>query len=287
MAQEPPRDLTGRIKVVGVNYISAGGFSTVWIGCWAHPAYGPPNQKLAIKAFLGSQLLQYAEAFERRLRRETMNWQLLRHRNILPLLGICYEKIGYIPDYPALISPYCQEGNINDFLRKNPYADKAAFIHQAAEGLSYLHTRGFIHGDLKGSNILISDHGEACLCDFGRSRLASDNDYTKTLLASAQFAAPELLLHSAENDPIPVSFESDIWAFAMVIVEILTGGKPWPGYIDLVVLQRIPWQREKPDRRKYPLINDHFWNALWPCWTFEPRHRPTIRDLKTRLPLSL
>lgn len=100
-----------------------------------------------------------------------MNWQLLRHRNILPLLGICYEKIGYIPDYPALISPYCQEGNINDFLRRNPYADKAAFvrtlsfsrrrrhfmkilqIHQAAEGLSYLHTRGFIHGDLKGVSI--------------------------------------------------------------------------------------------------------------------------------------
>lgn len=70
------------------------------------------------------------------------------------------------------------------------------------------------------SNVLVNDNGEACLCDFGRSKLETDDDYSRSLFASCRWAAPELLLHSQENIPVPLSFASDMYAFAMVVIEV-------------------------------------------------------------------
>lgn len=69
------------------------------------------------------------------------------------------------------------------------------------------------------NNILIKDDGEACLCDFGRTVLAGHEDYSKTLIASAHWTAPELL-NAPEEKAIPITEKSDVWAFAMVVVEV-------------------------------------------------------------------
>lgn len=66
---------------------------------------------------------------------------------------------------------------------------------------------------------MIKDDGEACICDFGRTLLTGDDDVSKSLVASAHWTAPELLI-APDNDPIPFSFKSDVWAFGMVILEV-------------------------------------------------------------------
>ncbi|TDL23494.1 kinase-like protein [Rickenella mellea] len=287
VVDEQAKNLTGKVTLLAesrdnATYISAGGFSTIWLGRWRR-GQGPSDEKLAIKAFLGSQLHHQAQTFQRRLIRETLNWHKLRHPNILPLYGICHEKIECIPDFPALISPYCANGNINDFLSTRPTTNKLRIICQISDGLAYLHANQVVHGDLKGSNILVNDSGVACICDFGRTKLATDNDYSKSLFASAHWAAPELLLHASEDQMVPVSYKSDMWAFAMVVIEILTGGRPWPGYSDLVVLRKVPLG-EKPDRRRYPAVSDSYWRVLTPCWEFDPSRRPSIQTFKGWLP---
>lgn len=49
--------------------------------------------------------------------------------------------------------------------------------------------------------------------------LAGDDDYSRSLIASAHWAAPELL-NTDEVEAIPISFASDVWAFGMVVLEV-------------------------------------------------------------------
>lgn len=71
------------------------------------------------------------------------------------------------------------------------------------------------------SNILMRDDGQACICDFGRTKLAGDEDYSKTLIGSAYWLAPELINYNdSDSQPLPVSFESDMWALGMVVIEV-------------------------------------------------------------------
>lgn len=87
---------------------------------------------------------------------------------MLPLLGICTTAVDGIPDYPLLVSLYCREGNINDYIRRRPRTHKGSVVSlredvvpelsltcppkigQITDGLLYLHESGFVHGDLKG-----------------------------------------------------------------------------------------------------------------------------------------
>ncbi|KAG8917815.1 hypothetical protein FRC01_002196, partial [Tulasnella sp. 417] len=85
---------------------------------------------------------------------------------------------------------------------------------EAAYAVSYLHDSQVIHGDIKGSNILINDNGHSLLCDFGLSR--ETRSKTSTAMRGAgtvRWQSPELW------EDVPKSFGSDVYAFAMTIVE--------------------------------------------------------------------
>jgi serine/threonine protein kinase len=98
---------------------------------------------------------------------------------------------------------------------------------EIAQGLGYLHSLDIIHGDLRGTNILISDDGHACLSDFGLATAFSESDSTAAMTSSSnragstQWLAPELI------DPKSFGCEryvrttaSDVYAYACVCVEV-------------------------------------------------------------------
>jgi serine/threonine protein kinase len=88
-------------------------------------------------------------------------------------------------------------------------------LYGTASAIAYLHDRELIHGDIKAANVLVSDHGEALLTDFGLAKLSSGT--TSTALSGAgttRWQSPELYEGS------PKSRESDIYAYAMLIVEV-------------------------------------------------------------------
>jgi len=280
----PPPDLSGKIIVIEQTYFAVGGFAQIWKGRLdpSHRVHWA-NQVLAIKAFSGSQLPENAEKLRRRLNREASNWHRLEHPNILPLYGICYTKVGTIPDFPALISPFMVQGNISSFICRYPTANRWKLLHEAADGLKYLHDLGLAHGDLKGSNILIRDNFIACLCDFGRTTITGDEDYSKSLIGSAHWTAPELL-EAPPDRPIPISLESDIWAFGMVILEVITNDRPWGRLRDFVVL-RLVGNGLHPERDRNRGVSDYVWNeVLIPCWQHKPSERPDIQALQSVLP---
>lgn len=88
-------------------------------------------------------------------------------------------------------------------------------LHETAEGIHYLHTQDVVHGDIKGTNILISDDARALLCDFGLARpsyLGTSSGLKGA--GSDRWMSPELWRGGCK------SFESDVYAFGMTIVEV-------------------------------------------------------------------
>ncbi|KIM74467.1 hypothetical protein PILCRDRAFT_23355, partial [Piloderma croceum F 1598] len=123
-----------------------------------------------------------------------------------------------------LVSPYYLRGSIINYLRECPDANKLQLLIQVASALSYLHRLSIIHGDVKGSNILINGNGEASLADFGLSRILEKSGFTtKTTSGTWRYMALELVSppRGEYEEFIPrVTMATDVWAFAMTIVEV-------------------------------------------------------------------
>ncbi|KZV83311.1 kinase-like protein, partial [Exidia glandulosa HHB12029] len=137
----------------------------------------------------------------RRKQREIEVWKQLRHTNILPFCGL---YTGPLWKLPALVSPWCRNGDVNSYLKSAESRGcavmksmKLDLIAQIFAGIEYLHTRTpkIVHADIKGANVLISDHGVARLSDFGfASALAEDHVYSTqhSVCGTWRWMAPEL-----------------------------------------------------------------------------------------------
>ncbi len=103
----------------------------------------------------------------------------------------------------------------NKIIKKN---EKKEIINKIILGVSYLHSYGIIHGDLKPSNILIFDNGNIKLSDFSMARLiTTDQKIFQTLYT--------LLYRPKEISRGEISLKSDIYALGCIIYEIYYGKK--------------------------------------------------------------
>ena len=87
---------------------------------------------------------------------------------------------------------------------------------EAAGAIAYLHERHIVHGDIKASNILVSDDVHVLLCDFGLARFEdTKTTYDLKGVGTRCFQAPELLERQQGK-----TYESDVWAFGMTIYQV-------------------------------------------------------------------
>lgn len=220
-------NLTGRIVDKERNPFSSGGSSDVY-SAWSKKH----NEKVAVKVL--RMFIQKSESFAaKRLEREIKIWATLRHDYVLPLLGYFTEDGSVIP---SLVSEWSEHGTLHVFMKTFDCAcietHKLAFM--IAEGLQYLHSKGIIHADLNSHNILISKLKTPMICDFGlsvqKSQLHTATDESESMLSSGgtiRWMAKELLIFSPDI-PAPKHDEmSDIWAFGMVVYELLSWRVPY------------------------------------------------------------
>ncbi|ESQ27940.1 hypothetical protein EUTSA_v10019489mg [Eutrema salsugineum] len=147
----------------------------------------------------------------------------LRHMNILPPLAYHFRRdekllvFEFVPNLSLLHRLHGDHGE--DFQLDWP--SRLKIIQGIARGMWYLHEElGFLslpHGNLKSSNIFLSDDGEPLVSEFGLQRLINPDARSQSLVA---YKSPE-----AERDGI-VSAKSDVFSFGVVVLEILTGKFP-------------------------------------------------------------
>ncbi|KAG8891998.1 hypothetical protein FRB99_003181, partial [Tulasnella sp. 403] len=180
-----------------------GGFGTVYIG--QGEGYGKVAVKRLNRQVTSSKILSLLNI--EKFRREAAVWAQLKHENILPLLGVCVLESTL-----HMVSPFMANGNVREYVTLNPGANRVAFLREIASGLKYMHDINIIHGDVKGPNILISDTEHALLCDFGLTRLISE-DTTIGRKGSKAWMSPEQW-----NDG-KTSFATDVHALGITISE--------------------------------------------------------------------
>ncbi|KAH8094475.1 kinase-like domain-containing protein [Cristinia sonorae] len=242
----PVTDLTEEVKLYGDCAVEHGSFADIWKGEWVEKmggfAGGGTKRIIAMKVLRQFMIDNVKEKVLKRLKDEVMTWHRLRHPHIAPLYGIVQ-----LPHHLAMVSPWCNNGTVVSYLRdKNPDADRISLMMQIASGVAYLHNFKpvVIHGDLKGNNILIDDKGNALITDFGVSNVIEDfssssssGSGASTLAASffggaTRWMAPELVLALVEDEDGGKTPEltkpSDVYAFASVCLEIMTGQLPYP-----------------------------------------------------------
>jgi len=105
-----------------------------------------------------------------------------------------------------------------------PIADAARILREICEALVHVHALGWVHGDLKPSNVLLMEDGTARVADFGLARELDGTHAYAPRLGTSDFLPPEWWNERIGAQGIAIRPTADIWAFGVTAHQLLTGG---------------------------------------------------------------
>ncbi|KAJ7621324.1 kinase-like domain-containing protein [Roridomyces roridus] len=263
------------IQKIG-HQVAAGGFGDVWKGVISGQSICVKVMRLFKECDVQALLKEFGH--------EALIWRQLCHPNLLPFYGLYYLESRL-----CIISPWMENGNILDYVKSTkPTVDRClSWILDIALGVEYLHKNRIVHGDLKAINILVTPSHRACIVDLGLSALAESitlrftQTTTRVRGGTMRYQAPELLKSEKQNH-----YGSDVYAFAHVCYEILTGNIPfYETCNDAVVMFKIlgGCRPERIASCRGSRVLDALWDLLQSCWQEDFKERPRIEDIVLQL----
>jgi WD40 repeat protein/serine/threonine protein kinase len=169
--------------------------------------------------------------FIRRFEAEAQLVARLEHPHIVPLYDYWRDPTG-----AYLVMRYLRGGTLRSAIEKGPYSLKATarVVNQIASALMIAHRNNVIHRDVKPSNILLDEDGNAYLSDFGiaTTQIEGSKNASQSgrVSGSAGYISPEQI------NLQPVSPRSDMYAMGIILYEMLTGRHPYAGAKSAVAL---------------------------------------------------
>ncbi|KAL8535869.1 hypothetical protein ACS0TY_011494 [Phlomoides rotata] len=218
------------------NILGRGGFGTVYKG-ELHD-----GTKIAVKRMESGVL---SEKGLDEFRSEITVLTKVRHRHLVALLGYCLDG-----NERLLVYEYMPQGTLSRFLfdwkeeglKPLEWMKRLIVALDVARGVEYLHglaQQSFIHRDLKPSNILLGDDMRAKVADFGLVRLAPDGkaSIATKLAGTFGYLAPEYAVTGR------VSTKIDVFAFGVILMEMITGRKALDDTFPDESQHLVPWFR--------------------------------------------
>ncbi|OMO62986.1 hypothetical protein CCACVL1_22543 [Corchorus capsularis] len=206
----------------GNNKLGSGGFGTVYKGILRKDEF------VAVK-----RILKNTRHGKQDFIAEVTSISNLHHKNLVKLLGWCYESNELL-----LVYEFMPNGSLDKFIFTNTspndtiiptltWETRHNIICGVARALDYLHNcceKRVIHRDIKASNIMLDSEFNARLGDFGLARTIQLNEKThhstKGIAGTPGYMAPECF-HTGK-----ATVETDIYAFGVLILEVVCGRKP-------------------------------------------------------------
>ncbi|KAG6727762.1 hypothetical protein I3842_02G140800 [Carya illinoinensis] len=192
--------------------IGGGGFGNVYLGTLEE------DTKVAVKFLRPSSNQGYKE-----FQAEAQLLTIVHHQNLVSLVGYCDEDGN-----KALIYEYMANGNLLQHLSGTnanilSWNERLHIAVDAAHGLEYLHNGckpSIIHRDLKPSNILLNDHMQAKIADFGLSRaFATDSDSHVSTGLAGTIGYLDPRSHATGNS----NKKNDVYSFGIILFELISG----------------------------------------------------------------
>jgi len=215
------------------------------------------------------------EFMQKYIEREMDTLTAIHHPNIVQLMGICIES-----DDVYIITEFIHGGDLHKRLVDNKvdlgWPEKISFCKDVALAMTYLHSKGIMHRDLKSHNLLIGEGGKVKVCDFGLARSEGGDDkanHQKTIVGTHEWMAPEIAMGQNYDK------SADVFSFAMVMYEVITRGDPPPRKL-------VEGFQFKQDQHKPNIPNDtpaELWTVLTDCAQTSAKDRPQFKDIVKRL----
>ncbi|KAF2912489.1 hypothetical protein DAI22_10g014800 [Oryza sativa Japonica Group] len=216
-------------------------------------------------------------AARQQLRREWSVMSGLSSPHVLKCLGFVQASGGCGGGEHQLFLEYAPGGSLADVVARNGgRLDEGAVRTYAADvlrGLDYLHGKLVVHGDVKGSNVLVGADGRAKLTDFGCARVAMPGGSKQPVLGGTPaFMAPEVARGEEQG------LAADVWALGCTVIEMATGRAPWSDMDNVLpALHKIGYTDAVPDLPRW--LSPEAKDFLRGCLQRRAGDRPTAAQL--------
>ncbi|XP_020573986.1 mitogen-activated protein kinase kinase kinase ANP1-like [Phalaenopsis equestris] len=145
-----------------------------------------------------------------------------------------------------------------------------SFTRQILLGLSYIHSKGIAHCDVKGSNVLLCSDDLVKLADFGCARW--DGDGNRLVMGTPAYMAPEAVRGEEQG------IAGDVWSLGCTVVEMATGKSPWPEAANPVAaIHQISFSSDIPAMPEW--VSDEGKDFVSKCLMRDPEERWTAEQL--------
>jgi len=184
-------------------------------------------------------------ALLQRFYREAQSAGSLQHPNIVTI----YE-MGEEEGVPFIAMQLVDGENLGTLIARRtpvPLSLKLVYAIEACRAFAYAHRQGIVHRDIKPGNVMVSKDGTVKVVDFGIARVL-ENSKTQTgmLIGTFAYMSPEVFNGEHADE------RSDIFSFGVLLYELLSYSRPFPGEIPASLMQSICLKDPMPLRSVMP-----------------------------------
>jgi len=219
------------------------------------------GRPVAVKSFLQG----FGKNSEQQFLQEAQTIGRLSHPCIAQLYDVGHDASGT----PFLVMEFISGSTLEQKLAHGPipFAQAAVWIADLASALAYAHRCGVIHGDVKPSNIRITENGKVKLVDFGVARFAAQVTRSDRVLGTPAYLSPEQIQGQKQDG------RSDLFSLGIVLYEMITGVRPFAGdSLGEVCAQILTGEPVAPSERNSALPTA-FDRILRRCLAKDPEQR--------------
>lgn len=178
-------------------------------------------KQVAIKLIKRDTIVKNSDK-EIKIYREINALKQLNHPNIVKL-----DEVLQNSKYIGIVLEYASGGEFYKYIQKKRRLKEQSarrLFAQLISGVSYIHSKGLVHRDLKLENLLLDKNENLIITDFGFvNEFYSSNELMKTSCGSPCYAAPELVTCTKPYE----ARKADIWSCGIILFAMLAGYLPW------------------------------------------------------------
>uniref|UniRef100_A0A6I8NYM4 Mitogen-activated protein kinase kinase kinase 4 n=1 Tax=Ornithorhynchus anatinus TaxID=9258 RepID=A0A6I8NYM4_ORNAN len=199
----------------------------------------------------------------------------IKHPNLVRYFGVELHR-----EEMYIFMEYCDEGTLEEVSRLGLQEHVIRlYSKQIATAINVLHEHGIVHRDIKGANIFLTSSGLIKLGDFGCSVKLKNNAQTmpgevNSTLGTAAYMAPEVITRAKGEGH---GRAADIWSLGCVVIEMVTGKRPWHEYEhNFQIMYKVGMGHKPPIPER---INPEGKDFLSHCLESDPKMRWSASQL--------